>query len=258
VSPPHPLLFRAVVVSRRISAIVLALAACAVLAACGTEKHTADLVNGKRLYTGQLENPKDKPTANYQPCSSCHALARAKSSSTTGPNLDAAFSQARKDGMTTATIEGVVHGQILHPRRDSIMPAGIVTGDDAQDVAAYVAQVAGQPGDDQGALAAIGGGCKDTKPIAAKGTTLTIPACDVGLAFASSQAIAPAGAVKISMPNPQPVGHDIGIKGDGKGPIVTQGGTSSFTANLKPGKYEYYCSVPGHEAGGMKGTLTVK
>ena len=40
--------------------------------------------------------------------------------------------------------------------------------------------------------------------------------------------------------------------------MVGQGGTSKVTANLKPGTYEFYCSVPGHEAGGMKGTLTVK
>jgi uncharacterized cupredoxin-like copper-binding protein len=40
--------------------------------------------------------------------------------------------------------------------------------------------------------------------------------------------------------------------------VVGSGGTSSFTATLKPGSYEFYCAVPGHEAGGMKGTLTVK
>jgi mono/diheme cytochrome c family protein len=251
-------LFRALVVSPKMRVIVLALAASAALAACGTEKHQADLENGKRLFTGQLENPKKPPTADYQACSACHALARADSTSAVGPSLDAAFSQARKDGFTTATIEGIVHGQILHPRRSSIMPAGLVEGDDAKDVAAYVAQVAGQPGDDKGQLATIGGGCKDAKPIAAKGTTLSIPACDVGLAYASAEATAPAGSVQIVMTNPQPTGHDIALKGDGKGPVVTQGGQSKFTADLKPGKYEYYCSVPGHEAGGMKGTLTVK
>ena len=30
-----------------------------------------------------------------------------------------------------------------------------------------------------------------------------------------------------------------------------------MTANLKPGKYEFYCPVDGHKAAGMKGTLTV-
>jgi uncharacterized cupredoxin-like copper-binding protein len=28
--------------------------------------------------------------------------------------------------------------------------------------------------------------------------------------------------------------------------------------NLKPGTYEFYCPVPGHEQAGMKGTLTVQ
>jgi uncharacterized cupredoxin-like copper-binding protein len=30
------------------------------------------------------------------------------------------------------------------------------------------------------------------------------------------------------------------------------------TVNLKPGTYTFFCSVPGHEQGGMKGTLVVK
>ena len=43
----------------------------------------------------------------------------------------------------------------------------------------------------------------------------------------------------------------------GEGEIV-QKGVSKFSADLKPGKYTYICEVEGHEAGGMKGTLTVK
>ena len=42
------------------------------------------------------------------------------------------------------------------------------------------------------------------------------------------------------------------------GAVVGQGGTSTVTAKLKPGTYTFYCSVDGHEAAGMKGTLTVK
>ena len=42
------------------------------------------------------------------------------------------------------------------------------------------------------------------------------------------------------------------------GAIVTNGGTSTVTATLKAGTYEFYCSVDGHEAAGMKGTLTIK
>ncbi len=179
-------------VSRRRISIPLAVAAfVAVLASgCGNTRE-ADLENGKRLYTGQLADGQKKPTANYQPCGACHALARANAAGTAGPSLDSAFSQARTDGMTSSTFEGVVLGQIKHPRRGSIMPADLVEGDDAEDVAAYVAKVAGEPGEDKGQLAAIGGGCKGD-PIAAKGGTLTIPACDTGaLAFASAEATVP-------------------------------------------------------------------
>ena len=33
--------------------------------------------------------------------------------------------------------------------------------------------------------------------------------------------------------------------------------TSRFFVTLKAGTYTYYCSVPGHEDGGMHGTLIV-
>ena len=74
------------------------------------------------------------------------------------------------------------------------------------------------------------------------------------------KATASAGKVTISMLNKAPIQHDIGIKGPvkGQGPVVGTGATSKFTATLKPGTYTFFCSVPGHEAGGMKGTLVVK
>jgi cytochrome c oxidase subunit 2 len=53
-------------------------------------------------------------------------------------------------------VEGVVHDQILNPRKNSAMPADLVTGDDARDVAAYVGFAAAKPGEDAGALAAAG------------------------------------------------------------------------------------------------------
>ncbi|HEU5308713.1 MAG TPA: plastocyanin/azurin family copper-binding protein [Acidimicrobiia bacterium] len=36
------------------------------------------------------------------------------------------------------------------------------------------------------------------------------------------------------------------------------GSTDSQKIDLKPGKYTFYCSLPGHRAAGMEGTLTVK
>jgi plastocyanin len=59
------------------------------------------------------------------------------------------------------------------------------------------------------------------------------------------------------MPNTSGVDHNIAIKGLGAGAVVAKG-VSSFKADLKAGTYTYFCEVPGHEAAGMKGTLTVK
>jgi plastocyanin len=161
--------------------------------------------------------------------------------------------------MTAQTIEGVTFRQIAHPRRGSIMPKDLVKGQDAKDVAAYVGYAAGKPGKDTGPLAAAGQPKVSNKPIAAKGGTLTIEAID-GTAFASTAATAPAGQLTITMPNKSALPHNIELKdvSGAKGDIVNQGGKSEFSVDLKAGKYTYFCAVPGHEAAGMKGTLTVK
>ena len=39
---------------------------------------------------------------------------------------------------------------------------------------------------------------------------------------------------------------------------MSGGGVSTVSADLKPGKYTYFCTVPGHRAAGMVGTITVK
>ncbi len=82
-----------------------------------------------------------------------------------------------------------------------------------------------------------------------------------GFSYVKSSVTAKAGPVVIHAMNPQSVGHDISLKGNGvnlHGKIVSDGGVSVIAIqDLKPGTYTYYCSVPGHEAAGMKGTLTV-
>jgi mono/diheme cytochrome c family protein len=234
--------------------IAAALAACGglVIAGCGSETGTpssADLVNGKKLFVGSGT------------CGSCHTLARAGTKGTQGPNLDDAFQNARERGFESSVIYGVTRDQIAHPHKGSIMPAGLVKGDDARDVAAYVASAAGLPGKDAGLLASAGAVDNSNKVTTAKGGKLTIPADPTGaLAYQYGKAIATAGSVTIQMPNPSPIQHDISIQGpvSGKGPVVGTGGTSSFTVNLKPGTYKFLCTVPGHAAGGMTGTLTVK
>ena len=226
------------------SVVFVSVAGLLALAACGREEEP-DLVNGKELFIGEGT------------CGSCHALARAGTKGTQGPDLDQAFVQARLDGMNEETVEGVVLRQIENPRRNSIMPEDLVTGDDARDVAAYVAQAAGQPGEDPGALADVGVQ-KGGKATAENGV-LKIDADESGaLAFTANTAMAPPGKIEFVMDNPSPIDHNIALEGGPEGDVVGNGATSRFETTLKPGKYVYVCTVPGHAEGGMKGDLTVK
>ena len=87
-------------------------------------------------------------------CGSCHTLADAGTAGTVGPNLDQAFGYCCKQGFAEDTIFSVVLGQI--DLAQGAMPPDLVTGQDAVDVAAYVASVAGKdiegcdPSGDQG------------------------------------------------------------------------------------------------------------
>jgi mono/diheme cytochrome c family protein len=121
-------------------ALMAAAAVALPLAACGRDE--PDLTQGKAMFT--------------QKCGSCHTLARAGTQGTTGPNLDAAFRAALDKGFSRKTVRGIVHRQILHPRRNSVMPAGLVEGANADDVAAYVAYAVHRSGQDTGALAQAG------------------------------------------------------------------------------------------------------
>jgi mono/diheme cytochrome c family protein len=114
-----------------------ALAVAIAVAGCGGQEGV-DVANGKRLFTGEGE------------CGTCHILQNAGTGGVLGPNLDEAFAPSRNDGLGGRTIEGVVYQQIENPRNASLMPADLVRGQDARDVAAYVAEVAGRPGDEVG------------------------------------------------------------------------------------------------------------
>jgi mono/diheme cytochrome c family protein len=119
--------------------VVSVAAAAAVIGMTGCDLGPkANIENGQQLFT--------------QKCGSCHALTGAGTGGTVGPDLDFAFKQARADGMDEDTIAGVVESQVENPRPASpeqvnvYMPANLVTGDDLNDVAAYVASIAGVPG----------------------------------------------------------------------------------------------------------------
>ena len=62
------------------------------------------------------------------------------------------------------------------------------------------------------------------------------------------------------MANMSPLEHNVtvaeGTKVLGATPTF-KGGAMTLTLKLKPGKYIFYCSVPGHRQAGMEGTLNV-
>jgi cbb3-type cytochrome c oxidase subunit III len=117
------------------------------LSACGTGGSIvgkpADNENGRKVF--------------QDTCAGCHTLSAAGSTATIGPNLDASFAQARSEGFKESAIEDIVHDQIKLPGQYPIrenspdflkanMPANLVTGQNAIDVAAYVAANAGLQG----------------------------------------------------------------------------------------------------------------
>ena len=67
-----------------------------------------------------------------------------------------------------------------------------------------------------------------------------------------------AGPVTFQVKNAGKIPHDLAIKETGdKTKEIPAGGTAELKVTLKPGKYELYCSIPGHEAAGMKLVVTV-
>ncbi|HET9676446.1 MAG TPA: cytochrome c [Solirubrobacterales bacterium] len=153
---------------------LLALAALIALVAtasgCGTT--SADTARGRTLFV--------------QKCGVCHTLAQAGTTAQVGPNLDDAFAVSRSIGDDSETIEGIVKAQVEYPRESNgdprvSMPADVVTGQDLEDVAAYVGEWAGVPGAEPPKVAGGAGaqvfanngcnGCHTLKAAGASGVT---------------------------------------------------------------------------------------
>jgi mono/diheme cytochrome c family protein len=125
------------------------------LAGCGGVGEVAakgDLTNGKT----QFKAAHKVHGVSYS-CAGCHTLADAGAAGTIGPNLDTTFGYIRVaankgDRFCQDTVANVVLDQIRFPSKNNlepkyVMPANIVTGKDAVDVAQYVASVVGlKPG----------------------------------------------------------------------------------------------------------------
>jgi cbb3-type cytochrome c oxidase subunit III len=139
---------------RVVGAGVVGIAAAALLAAgCGTggvATGGADQQAGEKLFQAK--------------CAACHTLAAAGANGKIGPSLDAAFAYDRAQKFKDSSIENVVLDQIRlgsgpieqGSQQEPRMPADLVTGQDATDVAAYVAAVAGQSGAEAASPGSLG------------------------------------------------------------------------------------------------------
>jgi mono/diheme cytochrome c family protein len=200
---------------RRGLAAVAAAALLAGVTGCQLKDSGDNLVAGKQAFVAK--------------CGSCHVLKRAGTTGVTGPNLDEAFQQARGTGFGQTTFKGIVYRQILQPNRSPQvdpktgktlpeMPAKLYTGEDARNVAAYVASAVSKPGEDKGQLAAVG--VKRSNKVAKEsGGKLSIPADPSGgLAYQFGAAEAKPGQIEIDSQNKSSVDHDISIEGPGPPP----------------------------------------
>lgn len=165
--------------------LLLLLLAAFALTGCGTGGlvKKGDPALGKQIFSKKL-------TGGVS-CAGCHTLAAAGSAGTLGPNLDAAFCEARAEGYKDSAIEDIVAGQIRAPgqyatgtsleRLQVNMPPNLVTGKDLADVAAFVAKNAGLGGCGAAAALTTTNGeaifkakCSSCHTLAAAGATGTV------------------------------------------------------------------------------------
>jgi plastocyanin len=120
-----------------------------------------------------------------------------------------------------------------------------------------------QGNDDLGAEGAQGGAKSGSKSAAAgPGGTLQLAADPTELAFDKTSLSSKPGKVTIDFTNPATLEHDVAIETESGEEIATSAligkGKTSVSANLAPGTYTFFCTVPGHREAGMEGTLVVK
>jgi plastocyanin len=131
------------------------------------------------------------------------------------------------------------------------------------------------------ALSACGSSSSSTSPTAATTPTTTSPAATTPAAtsgagqhlsleansegqlkYDKTSLTAKAGAVSIDFTNMAPLMHNVTVassSGEVLGATPTfNGGSKTLSLTLKAGTYKFYCTVPGHRAAGMEGTLTVQ
>lgn len=95
------------------------------------------------------------------------------------------------------------------------------------------------------------------------GTRLALVADPNGeLKYDTTKLNAKPGNITIALSNASTTPHDVAVKsGDselGKSETITESETTLGLSDVEAGSYTFFCSLPGHEAAGMKGDLTVR
>ena len=119
------------------------------------------------------------------------------------------------------------------------------------------------------AVAGCGGSSNNSSSSSSNSTPTSTPASPSGgltvtadpggaISWDKHSLSAKAGKVTITLVNKSTTPHALEVEGHGveQKTMTFSGSSAKLSLKLKPGKYEYYCPVPGHKAT-MNGTLTV-
>lgn len=105
-------------------------------------------------------------------------------------------------------------------------------------------------------------GAKPEAAAKGPGGTVQLAASATDIAYDTTSLKSKPGKVTIEFTNPAPLEHDVAIESESgaqlaDSELIAEGKTSA-SAELAPGTYTFYCTVPGHREAGMEGTLVVK
>jgi len=103
------------------------------------------------------------------------------------------------------------------------------------------------------ACGSSGGGSGVTK--AATGGAVTVVASDIK--FDVGKITASAGPLTVTLENHGAIEHTFKIDGTSLLLKTNAGASATGTVTLNKGTYDFECTIPGHKAQGMKGTVVV-
>ena len=244
----------------------------------GNHSDTSRHVGNLRL-TANLERGRELFGAH---CAVCHTLSAANAVGEVGPNLN------QLKPPESVVIHTINNGCLPNANAktaaemclgEGVMPAQVLQGQEATDVAKFVAAVTGS-----GTASGTASGTSTSTSSASSAPSASTTASSSSSAAAAPSGVvtklalatnphgllmydktklkAKAGKVEITLTNASPLAHNVTVQKGTSGPSLGATptfahGTKTLTLTLTAGTYTYYCAVPGHRQAGMHGTLTV-